>query len=112
MIEILSKLIPYYEESIAYIKAMKPDANHQRYMQERCIDIGICKCADQVFNTSLSKELWVSRQDRSDPLISPSMAVWGELPIYANKPQAIERLQLRVDIMKRLLAEAQSATNA
>ena len=92
--ELAQKLIAWYEESIAMIEKEEGPKNIPGILWKRGINRGVCRCAFVIFNIDLDEDSWVKSRTNQ-------RGYWGELPVYtATKEEVIQRLQLRVDILK------------
>jgi hypothetical protein len=90
--ELLEKLIAHYEKSIELVKG----ESELGTLQMKHVNWGVCRCAKKVFNQNIYHEEWVLKYG----------SYWDDYPIYATSiPEAISLLQVRVDIMRKELAE-------
>ena len=93
--ELAQKLIAWYEESITMIEKEEKLKNILGILRERGINRGVCRCALVNFNTDIFEDSWVRIKTKWAGFF------WGKEPIYATtKEDVIQRLQLRVDILK------------
>ena len=92
--ELADKLIAWYEESIAMIEKEEEPKTILGILGERGIGCGVCRCAKVIFNMRLYQDSWVISQ--ANP-----RGYWSSVPINATtKKEVIQRLQLRLDILK------------
>ena len=92
--ELAEKLIAWYEESIDIIEKEKRLKNIFSILGKRGIGQGVCRCAKVNFNMNLYEDSWVRSQAKSE-------GYWGSYPMNATtKEEAVQLLQLRVDILK------------
>jgi hypothetical protein len=89
---LIDKLIAHYEATIKEI-----ELNPERWKD--IIDLtftkhGICYCANNIFKEWIYDDKWIKS------LINPSGYITNK-PLFVNDHiQAIERLQIRIDVMK------------
>ena len=95
--ELLEKLIAHYEESIELVKGETNFYYAKATLELRKVEYGICYCATKIFNISLYSQDWLDKYIKI-------ARYWDKLPLAATSiPDAISRLQVRVDIMRKEL---------
>jgi len=94
--ELQQKLLAYYQENLA---ALPEDFKKAiRFCDEKEIDMGICRCAAQVFQEDLYDSEWVEEH------VNTNGSDWGKRPGHAQTTEEIKQaLQLRIDILQKIL---------
>jgi len=100
---LLKEMIAHYENVIETLPTIMEDVC--RYTQVNQVDLGICKCAAFRFGTDIYKVRWTKKYANKGIGIC---GYWGYVPcnsINETREQVTDCLQLRVDIMKKILNE-------
>lgn len=103
---LLRKLIDYYETHIKAVAEMTCSIKKiHLYLNDHYLDCGICYVSISVFNVNIYYDNWVEKV----PTNSQGSSFWTYPVEYADsKKEALELMQYRVDIMKKILKNPKS----
>ena len=96
--ELLPLLIAHYEKVIKEVTENTWGDTCYHIITKNSVDRGICYCANRVFNVNIYDKKWVKKAGKKDEPYWCLQPSW-----WTSKENNIERLQFRVDKMKKLI---------
>jgi hypothetical protein len=96
MKQILALLIPHYEDTLARILADEGKSITD-ILFETNTAFGICKCAEDKFNTIIRDESWIKGN------CEHNTQYWYNTPIKESLETVVKLFELRINKMKILL---------